>query len=657
MFNLSSWTIRTRIGVLAGIGTAGLLAIGLIFGLAQLRLNNDFARFEKSESDLSDALSIRNEAKSMQADLQKYLHGHDAFLTEEFETHRVAAVEIAERMRGSGAHPEIIETVDRFTETFDHIGVLFRELVDMQSKIEPQDSGGLFAAVSVNVKNVQSGVRNMILALGMSDGLERLVPLLADIRDASSKYILTSDDAELVRFDEAVAEFQEILDGMSALPAERSDLAMRLADYVASFKAWQEMNSAVVAAVEELDVAIVGVVAETDYVTEIATDTRTAAERAFNTTQTLSAVLILVAVLSLAAVAGFAGWRIARSIAKPLAGLTKSMSSIARGQIETTIHHTDANDEIGDMARALAVFQDNARQRHVLESEKVLLERRAIDERHALAETFRVEVGTALDIVMRAAEDMSSTVASVTDIIKENGTRVNNVRVASDRSARHVESVANASGDLAKAIEEINHQVTETGQIVTGATTRASDANTRVQGLATAASRIGDVVSLIQDIAEQTNLLALNATIEAARAGEMGKGFAVVASEVKALAGQTARATEDISTQVGDIQSATSEAVAAIEGIVRIMVEIDEHTRRIAGAINEQGAATSEISRSVHEVAGGAEDINRNVIDLDTATEESQQTAGMMHRAATDVDLQARELKEAITRFLLKIAA
>ncbi|MEZ5839752.1 MAG: HAMP domain-containing methyl-accepting chemotaxis protein [Hyphomicrobiales bacterium] len=610
MFNLSGWTIRTRIVVLAGIGTAGVLTIGLIFGLAQFSMSSAFSRFEKAESDLSDAQSIRNEAKSMEVYLQKYLHGHDAYLVEEFDGHRLAASEIAERMRGSGAHPEIIDTVDRFVETFDHMGTLFSELVEMQSKVQPADDAGLYGVVATTVQSVQAGLRNMVAAVGMTGGVERLVPLLGEIRDANERYVLTGTSDQMERFDAAVAQFGEALEGTMVLPAERGELAMRFNDYVAAFRAWAEANSAVVAAVEELDVALAGTVAETDYVADIATEARHAARDGFATAQAISVAVILAAVLAIAAIAGFAGWRIARSITRPLARLTGAMTTLAGGQTEVQIPGTEAADEIGNMARALAIFQDHARERRALEVEKVGLERKAVAERHELAETFRIEVGTALDIVMRAAEDMSSTVESVSDIISENGVRVNNVRSASDRSARHVESVANASGELAHAIEEINRQVTETGAIVTEATGKAGDANSRVQGLASAASRIGDVVSLIQDIAEQTNLLALNATIEAARAGEMGKGFAVVASEVKTLAGQTARATEEISSQVSGIQGATSEAVAAIEGIVRIMSEIDQHTRRIAGAINEQGAATSEISRSVHEVAGGAEDIN-----------------------------------------------
>lgn len=351
---------------------------------------------------------------------------------------------------------------------------------------------------------------------------------------------------------------------------------------------------------------------------------------------------------------------IIRSITGPIGALTNTMKSLAGGDLDVEVSGLESGDELGEMARAVEVFKENGLARRRLESESETEQaQRAEREKRVdtLIGSFREKVSAALSVVSSNTTEMNTTANALTAIATDTSGQANDAASASESASENVQAVAAAAEQLAASIEEISRQVSKTNSIVNDATMAADSTNNKVASLAKAAQKIGDVISLIQDIAEQTNLLALNTSIEAARAGEMGKGFAVVASEVKSLANQTASATEEISTQIADIQNSTTDAVTAIEQIAKTMAEVNSYTASIASAVEEQGAATTEISQSVSKAASGTSQVVSSMNVVTSAIGETSESANQVLSASEDVAKQAHTLKTTIDEFLHDVAA
>ncbi len=262
------------------------------------------------------------------------------------------------------------------------------------------------------------------------------------------------------------------------------------------------------------------------------------------------------------------------------------------------------------------------------------------------------DVKEVVKIVSSASTEMKASAESLAASSEETAVQSTTVAAASEEVTANVQTVASAAEQLAASVHEVSSQVTDSSRISREAVSETERTNLTVQGLAEAAQKIGDVVNLISDIAGQTNLLALNATIEAARAGEAGKGFAVVASEVKSLATQTAKATEDIASQVGAIQGATNEAVSAIQGIGQTIGRINEIATSISSAVEEQSAATAEISRNVQEAANGTQEVSSNISGVSMAANESGQAAGQVLTAAESLAHEGEQMHQKVQEFV-----
>jgi len=349
-----------------------------------------------------------------------------------------------------------------------------------------------------------------------------------------------------------------------------------------------------------------------------------------------------------------------RRVVKPLVRMSEVMKQMAAHDYSAELPHTERDDEIGDMNRSICVFKEDGIARERLEAEHLA----AGEAREARARSiegniaaFDKRVDGVLSAVGSAADVFQSTAQRLTDLAKETNGQSASAASAAMQTSSNVNLVAAAAEELASSVHDIRERVVTSTRIAEGAVKSAKRTDETVQTLAECAGRIGEVITLIKAIASQTNLLALNATIEAARAGEAGKGFAVVASEVKALASQTANATDDIADQIESIQRATGHAVEAIGAIARTIEEISSITTSIASAIEQQGAATQEISRSVNQAASGTQEVARNVEGVSSMAGRTGETANQMLDASEKLGRQSDILRDEIGRFFTAIRA
>jgi len=370
------------------------------------------------------------------------------------------------------------------------------------------------------------------------------------------------------------------------------------------------------------------------------------------------AVGIAIAAISACLVVGL--WVAFKGMVGPLNTLNAAMAGLARREWHTGIEGEARGDEIGAMARTLAIF----RQSGVDADRLAVAEADAQKQRQArttrlehLVSGFETKISQVVGMVSSASTELEATAQSMSSTATQSNQQATTVTVAAERASAGVSTTAAAAEELASSIGEISRQVAQSASVTSQAVADARRTDGIVKALAEGASKIGQVVELITNIAGQTNLLALNATIEAARAGEAGKGFAVVASEVKSLAHQTATATEQIRTQIGQIQGATGEAVEAIRAINAKIEEISSIASSIASAVEEQGAATSEIARNVQQTAANTQEVTANIAGVSRAANDTGVAADQVLGAAGELARKAQELSHEVNGFISDVRA
>jgi methyl-accepting chemotaxis protein len=351
---------------------------------------------------------------------------------------------------------------------------------------------------------------------------------------------------------------------------------------------------------------------------------------------------------------------IARSVARPLSLITSTIRQVADGAEGVQVPHTHRDDEIGALARAIRIFQEAMDRNRNLNSQ-VLLDSKAREQRtrqiEISVEAFRDTIGSVLGAVNDNATAMRDTAQSISSVASDASGRANAAARATEQASSNVFAVASAAEQLSASIEEIGRQVRQSADVVEQAGQRTEKSVAEIESLAAATQRIDGVLNLIQAIAEQTNLLALNATIEAARAGDAGRGFAVVAHEVKALAGQTAKATSEIGQNISMIQISTKNAVEAVREIGTAVREINTVTTNIADAVGQQDAATREISTNAQLAADGNSTLVANIGSLNDAIENTNKGASSVLSASSELTSTAELLSREVEKFFRGLRA
>jgi len=500
------------------------------------------------------------------------------------------------------------------------------------------------------------------LKLERMRGLVARAPAELDLdRQAEYRSMFSSELGNvdtIVEFALEAAEGQEaeVLGAISSELGTVSDVGDQIFEFAANF-AQDQANELLAGSFMESESRLSGLLIQLEDIHSTLAEEQLAGLDA--TKNTMLVIILVVSGLALVSVGGVGAF-VATRISRRVIGLTDTMGRLAENDTSVDIPALESKDEVGDMARAVEVFKQNAIEKVKMEAEqaerlRVAEERkREMDE---LAANFEADVSKVVQTVLESSEMINEMATGMAGNMDKSGNRSLEVSEAAERSRTNVATVASAAEELSASVAEIGTQVEHSTKVATDAVDQAERSNVQVKGLATAVDKISEVVDLINDIAEQTNLLALNATIEAARAGEAGKGFAVVASEVKSLANQTGKATEEIASQIGHVQAATNDAVNGIGAIGEAIGRMSEVATTIASAVAEQRAATEEIARNAGVVSDDTNVVSDSVAGVSQASAMSYGAAINVLWSSADMRRPVEVLREAVQGFLDNVRA
>jgi methyl-accepting chemotaxis protein len=659
--NFNRLKIRTRLYC----GFGALVAIGLgvaAFGVYQLsNVRAQVALLHYKSGNLAIRLETSGDLEAVRrAQLRFRLDGDKASALEvkdieaRVQTRLTEAVRVTssdERRRAYGGVKELLLAYDA---VFDRFVQLTKAADEARAKLF---TGG---------DALTAAIGKVIEAAAASEGKDDDVAsaaLNADVllvRVANWRFMATNDKAGPATFKanvekakSAIASYEKVADanGKALVP----EVQAALAAYAANFDAFSEARlKSVELSDQQLRPQIIAMQKQLEGAeTSLKEDLGTISAATFDLLSTTALLQELLAAAGFV-VGAVLAILIGRGIVGPIRGMTEAMARLAAGDRAVEVPARDSHDEIGDMARAVEVFKQNAvsavRLASKQEAERTDRERRAAG-LETLIHEFEGKLGGLVGKLSGAAASMETTARAMASTATQAGRQASTVATAAEQTSNGVQTVAAAAEQLTSSIGEISRQVAQSAKITERAVADARRTDTIVRALAEGARKIGDVVGLITNIAGQTNLLALNATIEAARAGDAGKGFAVVASEVKSLAAQTGKATEEIGAQIAQIQTATSEAVAAISGIAGLIEEVSAIATSIASAVEEQGAATSEIARNVQQTAASTREVTSNIAGVSQAASEAGTSAGLVLTAAGALLQQASQLSGEMNDF------
>jgi methyl-accepting chemotaxis protein len=645
-----------KIAAIGFVGVIGLAAVGLIYqqGMWAQDAVRKVAEDARAILGLTKRISIemlearRDEKNFLLRKQESYVKHHaqlSGAIGRDFD-------ELKAMVKSAG-YSALAEQISVIHDAFESYANNFAVLAIVQTKIGLNETSGLSGSLRKAVDIVEAGVSEI------ND--PKLTGRLLTMRRHEKDFMLWRDERYAGEFKKAVVAFSALLMEMDLPYDVQEKLSLNLDKYSRDFAGWvaaaqQVMRSDadLTTTFQSLEPKVVAAIAEIDRLSGMAD----ASERDLRDAMKMR----MVSALALAALAMcMLSFLLGRAISQPISAMTAALTRLAAGDFNIALPAESRRDEIGEMAGAARVFKDNMIETERLRAEQLAdqqaqsIQRR--DERLRLASGFQDAVGSIVDKVSSEATELEAAASTLTRTAEATLELSGVVSGASGEASSNIQSVAAATGEMTSSVEEIGRQVVHSRKIAQSAVEHARTTDARITALSQAAGRIGEVVQLITGIAEQTNLLALNATIEAARAGEAGRGFAIVAQEVKALAAQTAKATDEIGKQILGMQSATQESVDAIKEIGAVILQISDVSGVIAAAVEEQGAATREIARNVQMASDGAGRVGSAIADVHQGAADTGSASGQVLSSAQSLSNQASQLKLEVESFLASIRA
>jgi methyl-accepting chemotaxis protein len=651
-------SVRTRLIVLSLVPVIGLAAIGLSFVASERIVESAFESVHQS-SRLADASrEFKDALTTMQVRTKEYVAQPQSNLINRFEEAHSSALVSLKAILG------LLDDTERQNVTLIEGRVValratFGRLTAEQDELGLTEFEGIQGRLRDGGKAMERVASEDMSGLSESDR-RRVLTALMLMRRYEVEYRLTRSETANTDFKQALKSFENSFAGIAAAPAQKEQLTEQVKAYADAFADWIRSSAKVDASTAIITAETRQMLPAADEIIASAGRRATAAASDVAASQARTKATITAIGLAIVVLGSLLSWLIGRSITGPLAGLAGAMQRLASGDTSVEIPATEARDEIGAMARTVIVFRDNAVEREHLTAAQL----KTVQDRERRTETiaativrFEQTVDESLAKVRGAAtrlETASTALNGAADAVSSEA------RVAEDRvgaASLNVTSAATSAEELTTSIGEIAMQAATSTEVASRAVREAQRTVQTMSQLGAAATRIGEVIGLIQAIAGQTNLLALNATIEAARAGDAGRGFAVVASEVKNLAGQTAKATEEVAAQIGAIQSAAGDSAQAIQQVNAIISEMSGIAARVAGAVEEQNVAVATIAEGVNrasaEARSGAEAMTR----VAGASTDARSTADDVKALAEALASDAERLDAEVRRFLSEVRA
>ena len=651
-------SVRSRIVAIAVVPVIGFLANGIAFTAGETDVENAFLSVKQSTALADASEGFKAGLAAMRIGLRDFVTAPDRDSIAAFDagnsqaSQSLGAIESQE----SGADRSVLTTLNRSIAAARNN---FLALKSEQESLGFTEKDGIRGRLDRAGAAIETIINKELTWVADEDARKLMISLLT-MRRYEAEYRLARAPATRQQFFDEIAHFNALFDAVDGAPSMREQLINQVKAYADTFAQWIRGVETASSLIALIDNDTQSVIPLADQILNDARQRVAAASAALSASQTRTRAFIIWVGCAAVLIGLVFSWWIGRSITRPLNGLADAMTRLAAGDTSARIPATHAKKELGAMARTVLVFRDTMLERERLAANQSAANREREQRTEKIAATitrFEMSVDKALAKVREASQRLEVTATQLNSAADEVSAEARTAEQRVGIASGNVTAAAGSVEELAASIGEIAEQATRSTEVAGRAVKDARRTVHTMSELGQAATRIGEVVGLIQAIAGQTNLLALNATIEAARAGEAGRGFAVVASEVKSLAGQTAKATEEIAGQVGAIQTAVADAAQAIEQVNHIIAEISTIASTVATTVEEQNRAVAEIAEGVHrasgEAQGGAEAMGR----VAGASKDARAAAADVKSLADTLSVEAESLNAEVHRFLADVQA